>query len=463
MFNHLRRGPGFYRRLFRLALPLILQNLVTTSLGFVDTFMVGLLGSNELSAVTAANTPIFLVQIIILGLLSGQAILVSQYWGKGDQDAINRCTGVALYFGLAISSIVALTLLLFPRTVMSMVTDNALLVELGTPYVRIVGISYVFNAVSSVYIGMQRSTENPLMGMVVFIISMLLNTALNYILIFGKLGAPALGVTGAAAATLLSRMAEFLIVAVYALRDRRVPLRPRTLLRPGDAITRDFVKYASPVLVNETLWGLGFSVMTAIMGHMAISAEILAAHAIMGNIEKFATVACFGVAGATSVMVGKRIGEGAPKEEVYSLGCCLLQVSFLVGLVVSLCLAILLPTVFRPIIFPLFHLDSLSLEIAVIMCVVLICMLPSKAFDITNITGLLRAGGDARMASIIDLTCQWGIAVPLAFLTALVLNAPVAVVCVAIQAENFCKMPWGIIRLRSRKWINNVTKGSDKP
>ena len=207
MLNHLRRRPGFYRRLFRLALPLILQNLVTTSLGFVDTFMVGLLGSDELSAVTAANTPIFLVQIIILGLLSGQTILVSQYWGKGDEDAINRCTGVALYFGLAISSLVALTLLLFPRAVMSMVTDNALLVELGTPYVRIVGISYVFNAASSVYIGMQRSTENPLMGMVVFTVSMLLNTALNYVLIFGKLGVPAMGVTGAAAATLLSRIA----------------------------------------------------------------------------------------------------------------------------------------------------------------------------------------------------------------------------------------------------------------
>lgn len=128
----------------------------------------------------------------------------------------------------------------------------------------------------------------------------------------------------------------------------------------------------------------------------------------------------------------------------------------------SLCLAVLLPAVFRPVVFPLFHLEGLSLEIAVIMCVVLICMLPSKAFDITNITGLLRAGGDARMASIIDLTCQWGIAVPLSFLTALVLNAPVAVVCFAIQSENFCKMPWGIVRLRSRKWINNVTKAPDK-
>ena len=151
------------------------------------------------------------------------------------------------------------------------------------------------------------------------------------------------------------------------------------------------------------------------------------------------------------------IGEGAGREEVYSLGCCLLTVSFGVGFVVSVCLAVLLPTVFIPYLYPLFHLEGLALEIAVTMCVVYLFMLPLKAFDITNITGLLRAGGDSRMASIIDLSCQWVIAVPLTFLTALVFNAPVAVVCLCIQSENVCKCPWGILRLRSRKWINDVT------
>ena len=457
MFRHLHREPGFYKRLFLLALPLILQNLITTSLGFVDTFMVGMLGQNELSAVTAANTPIYLLQIIILGLLSGLSVLASQYWGKGDTDSINRCMGVSLYAGLIIAVSVAAVLFFFPLHVMALVTNNDLLIELGAPYLRIVGLSYIFNTISSVYIGMQRSTENPAMGMIVFGISMLTNTGLNYILIFGKFGAPALGITGAAIATLTSRVLQFVIVAVYAPRYRRVPLMLRLLLRPGGAMARSFLKYATPVLVNEVLWGLGVSVMTAVMGHMAISTDMLAAHAIMGNIDKFSTVACFGIAGATAVIVGKRIGEGAGREEVYSLGCCLLTVSFGVGLVVSVCLAVLLPTVFIPYLYPLFHLEGLALEIAVTMCVVYLFMLPLKAFDITNITGLLRAGGDSRMASIIDLSCQWVIAVPLTFLTALVFNAPVAVVCLCIQSENVCKCPWGILRLRSRKWINDVT------
>ena len=229
MFHYLRREPGFYRRLFRLALPLITQNLITTSLGFVDTFMVGLLGSNELSAVTAANAPIYLIQIIIFGLMSGLTILVSQYWGKQDLDAINRCMGFAMYAGLAIA---AAALFLFPHQVLLLVTDNRTLVEMGAPYLRIVGISYIFNTVSSVYASMQRSAENPALGMKVFAASMLLNTFLNYCLIFGKFGAPALGITGAAIATLTARIVEFLIVLVYALLCRRIPLRPRLLL-PG--------------------------------------------------------------------------------------------------------------------------------------------------------------------------------------------------------------------------------------
>lgn len=460
MFQSLRREKGFYRRVWTLALPLILQNLVTTSLGFVDTFMVGLLGNAEMAAVTAANSPIFLVQVIIFGLMSGLTVLVSQYWGKGDTDNINRCMGVALYIGVCISFAVALSLLLFPTGILGMVTDNSHLIELGAPYIRIVGISYIFNSISSVYVAMQRSTENPAFGMKVFCTSMLVNTGLNYLLIFGKAGFPALGVTGAAIATLTSRVVEFLIVAVYGCRNRRIPLRFSLVLRPGGVILRSFLRYATPVICNETLWGLGTTVLTAIMGHMAISTEFLAAYAIMGNIDKFSTVACFGLAGATAVIVGKRIGEGAEKEEVYSLGLCLLALATAVGLIIAVALAVLLPTFFIPVLYPLFQLSDTSLQIAVTMCIVYIVVMPMRAVDISNITGLLRAGGDARMASVIDLTPLWLCAIPLTAILALGFNAPIPVVCVALQSENFTKMPMGILRLRSRKWINDITRGN---
>ncbi len=461
MWSFLRQGPGFYRCLFGLALPLILQNLITTSLGFVDTFMVGLLGNVELSAVTAANTPIFLVQVIIFGLMSGLTVLASQYWGRGDIESINRCMGVAMYAGLAVSVTMAAVLFIAPVPVMGLVTDNRLLVELGAPYLRIVGMSYIFNSVSSVYVSMQRSVENPQLGLKIFGVSMLLNSFLNYCLIFGKLGAPALGITGAAIATLCSRVAEFIIVAVYALCNRRIPLNIRALLRPGTEFVHRFATYSAPVILNETLWGLGTSVMTAIMGHMSNSAEMLSAYAIMGNIDKFSTVSCSGLAAATAVIMGKHIGEGASKDKVYSLGLCLLTVSTLLGVVIGICLSLLLPTVFIPYLYPLFNLTKEATTIAVTMCVVYACVMPMRAFDFTNITGLLRAGGDSRMAAVLDLIPLWVVAIPLTALTALVLQAPIAVICLCIQSENLCKMPLGIIRLRSRKWINDITQGGE--
>lgn len=457
MFQKLHQEPGFYKQLWALALPLVLQNLITTSLGFVDTFMVGLLGNRQLSAVTAANVPIFLLQVVIFGLMSGLTVLVSQYWGKHDIESINRCMGVAVYAGFSIAAVFAVVLFCFPRPVMSIVTNNPVLIRLGAPYLRIVGLSYLFNSVSSVYAGMQRSTENARFGMLVFGASMLINTFLNYCLIFGHLGAPALGITGAALATFASRVAEFLIVLVYALRDRRIPLMPAALFRPGTAIVKSAVRYSGPVIINESLWGLGTSVMTSIMGHMTISTDMLAAYAIMGNIDKFATVACFGIAGASAVLIGKSIGEGQSKEQVYNLSSCLLTLSAWNGVVISLILAILLPSFLIPYLYPLFKLSAQAAHIAVTMCVIYLCVMPMRAFDVTNITGVLRAGGDARMAAVLDLCPLWLAAIPLTALAALVLHVPVSLVCLATQAENFFKMPLGVFRLRSRKWINDIT------
>lgn len=457
MRNLFRREPGFYKRLFFLALPMVLQNLITTALGFVDTFMVGLVGSNELSAVTAANTPIFLLQCSIFGLMSGLSVLVTQYWGRQDMRSINRCLGVVLYIGLGISSAAALVLFLFPTPIMSIVTNNPLLIELGAPYLQLVGIGYIFNSVSSVYVSLQRSTENPAFGMMLFGTSMLANTLMNYIFIFGKFGAPAMGVTGAALATMLSRVLEFIIVAVCAARSRRTPLILSALLRPGKAFFRKTIHYSAPVILNETLWSAGVSMVTVIMGHMAISADMLAAHAIMGNIDKIATVSCFGVANAAAVMVGKRIGEGASRDSIYQLGISVVVTAFLCGAAVSVLLAILLPTLFIPVLYPLFRLSPQSTYIATTLCIVYIFLLPLRSFDATNIVGVLRAGGDSKAAAILDILPIWLVALPVMALLALVLDAPIPLICLASQGENLIKWPLSILRLRSRKWINDVT------
>ncbi len=459
MFRALHRESGFYRRLWTLAAPMILQNIITTSLGFADIFMVGLLGNAEMAAATAANVPVFIIQVVIFGFQSGMAVLVSQYWGRGDTDSINRCLGVALYAVTGFSTLLALITFLFPAQVLRLITPNEELVDLAVRYIQIVGFSYIFNGISSIYAGIQRSTEYPKFGMLLFGVSMCVNTFLNFVLIFGHFGAPAMGITGAAVATLTSRVVEFVIAAVFALSSRRLPLRWSCILRPGRAIVRSFLTYSTPVVCNEAMWSIGTSMLTVIMGHMANSQDMLAAYALVGNIDKLSTVVCFGLAGSAAVIVGKEIGQGHSRERVYEVSWTLLLVSMLVGGAVMALLLVLLPTFFRPVLFPLFQLAPGAAEAATYLAVVYAVFMPMRAFDITNITGILRAGGDARVASLIDIGPLWLAAIPLMALTGLVLHAPTWVVCIAMQAENLLKCPIGLIRFHSRKWINDVTQG----
>ncbi len=461
MLKALRQEPGFYRRLWALSLPMILQNLITTSLGFADTFMVGLLGNAEMAAVTAANVPIFIIQVMIFGFQSGMAVLVSQYWGRGDLDNINRCMGVALAAVTAVSTAVALVTFFFPAQVLGLITPNADLIDLGVRYIQIVGFSYIFNGISSIYAGVQRSTEFPAFGMILFAISMCVNTFLNFVLIFGKFGAPALGVTGAAVATLTSRVVELAVAVGFALWNKRLPLRWGCILRPGRAICRSFIKYSTPVVCNETLWSLGTSMLTVIMGHMANSQDMLAAYALVGNIDKLSTVVCFGIAASAAVIVGKEIGLGRDQDHVFSVSWTLLLSSMLIGGVVMVGLLILLPAFFQPVLFPLFKLTTGAAEAATCLALVYALSMPMRAFDITNITGVLRAGGDAKVASLIDVGPLWLAAIPLMALTALVLDAPVWVVCLSMQVENICKCPLGLIRFHSRKWINDITRAAE--
>ncbi len=459
MFRALHRESGFYRRLWTLAAPMILQNIITTSLGFADIFMVGLLGNAEMAAATAANVPVFIIQVVIFGFQSGMAVLVSQYWGRGDTDSINRCLGVALYAVTGFSTLLALITFLFPAQVLRLITPNEELVDLAVRYIQIVGFSYIFNGISSIYAGVQRSTEYPKFGMLLFGVSMCVNTFLNFVLIFGHFGAPAMGITGAAVATLTSRVVEFVIAAVFALSSRRLPLRWSCILRPGRAIVRSFLTYSTPVVCNEAMWSIGTSMLTVIMGHMANSQDMLAAYALVGNIDKLSTVVCFGLAGSAAVIVGKEIGQGHSRERVYEVSWTLLLVSMLVGGAVMALLLVLLPTFFRPVLFPLFQLAPGAAEAATYLAVVYAVFMPMRAFDITNITGVLRAGGDARVASLIDIGPLWLAAIPLMALAGLVLDAPTWVVCIAMQAENLLKCPIGLVRFHSRKWINDVTQG----
>ena len=398
----IRREQGFYRRLMKLSMPIVLQNLITFSLGLIDTFMVSQLGNTEMAAVTAANVPVFLLISIVFGVQSGLGILVSQYWGKQDMKSISRSIGVASFVGAAVAAVLAAVLFLWPVQIMDLMSNNHQLSILGAPYLKLIGISYIFNMLSSVYASAQRSAENPSFGMKLFGASTLINTGLNYLLIFGKLGFPMLGIQGAAIATLCARICEFIICTVYALRDKRIRMQWAAFVRPGWDMLRRFLKYASPVVLNEACWGMGNSMLTVILGYTENSVEMLAAIALA-----------------------------------------------------------LLPTLFLPVVFPMFKLFGESATIAAALAVTSFASIPLHAYSISSITGVLRSGGDVLWSAALDLAPQWIVCLPLTALCALVLKTGIWPIALAMQTESVAKMPLCIYRVRSRKWIHDVTANKE--
>ena len=457
MFSYMNRGRAFYRDVVLLALPILLQNLCTTLLGLVDTFMVGALGEAPLAAVQVANTPVFVIQLVIFGLQSGSSVLISQFWGKKDMDAINRVIGIGMYVAGAIAALFAGAMCFAPTQLMGMLTDNPELIPLAASYARIVGPSYLFNSITGVYVGAHRSMANPKLGMIVFAISMSANTFLNWVFIFGNLGAPALEVEGAAVATLLSRILEFAITLAYALANRRFKLRPTLILRPGKPLLHKFFRYSGPVVLNETLWGLGTSMHKVVMGHMEGSTEILAARALAGNLEDLCTVAIFAVGGTTAIIVGREIGAGR-REHIYEIGATLDTLAMLCGTVIGGALVVGAHSFFPALVYPIFDLSPAAMDITTMMLTMIGLCLPLRAFNSVNTVGVLRGGGDVRAASLIDVCPLWLVAVPLSALFGLVLRWGIFWVYVGVIMEQITKFLVGVPRFRSKAWINDVTQ-----
>ncbi|NCC68057.1 MAG: MATE family efflux transporter [Clostridia bacterium] len=456
MFNYMKQERGFYKRVWALALPIVLQNLIMTSLGIVDTFMVGILGEEQMAGVTVANTPIFIIQLVIFGLQSGSAVLISQYWGKKDSDAVSRVIGIGFFFAGTASMAFALVMCLIPEKAMSLFTDNASLIGIASRYIRIAGFSYVFNSLTGVYTGAYRSMGNPKLGLSIFAVSMCLNTFLNWVLIFGKLGAPALGVEGAAYATLISRLVEFSIMIVHSFISKTFIIDLKALIAPGAAMCKKFIRYSAPVLFNETMWGLGTACYPTIMGHMENSTSIMAAYTVAGNIDKIATVMTFSIATTAAIIVGTEIGSGN-RQNAYRVGAALSTTAVFSGLATAGILLILLYTVIDPYVYNLFGLSPLSVRIANMMLLVNCIFLASRSYNSTNIVGVLRGGGDVKAAMLIDILPLWLAAIPMAAICGLVLKTDVLWVVLAVAVENLLKFSFGLWRFRSRKWINDVT------
>lgn len=458
MLSFLKQESGFYKQVFFLTIPIVLQNIITSTLTMADTFMVGMLGEAQMAALTLANIPIFVLQLFLFGVQSGSSILMSQYWGKQDLVNIQRVLGLAMWLSFFISGSFALVMFLHPVEFLSFFGNDPVVVELAASYGQLIGIAFFFNSFTLMYVAAYRSMGKPQLGMYLLGISMVLNLVLNWIFIFGNLGAPALGVRGAAVGTCLARMVEFTIMVIHSQTTSHLRLEPKEMLLPHKETIVKFITYSSPVVLAETAWGLGTSVFTTVMGHMDNSMEILAAQAVAANVERLVMVAGYGTAASTAILIGNAIGAGLPKERVIAKANALAFLGTSIGFFSGLVLVALSFTLLPQFLAPTFGLSEESTSIAQILMLMLALFMAQRTFNTIVVVGIFRGGGDTKKSMIVDLAPLWFVAIPLSIFFGVTLKLSVFWVALAMASESFVKFFIGIYYLRRNDWIRNVTE-----
>lgn len=445
------RDKKFLREMFSIAIPIALQNLITSSLNMVDTLMISDLGKSSIAAVGLANQLFFFYTFIIFGINSGSSIFISQFWGKKDIKNIKRILGLAVGLSAVAGLIFTVIAFFFPQLVMRFFIRDANVVNLGVDYLRIVSLSYMITGIGLAYSIAARSIGQARMPMVVSAISFVINTLFNYLLIFGKFGFPKLGVKGAAYGTLIARIVEIILIIYFVYKN----IEPLTAtIKEMTNWTRDFVnryiRITWPVILNEAFWSLG-QVMYSV-AYASIGEEATAAVQIASTIQNVFFVIIRGLANACTVMVGNQIGSG-DDEEAYKYAIQFLKISTVSGLILGMVLALtpdLTLKLFR-------NLEPSLYEVSRKMIVIMGIFYFIKTFNATLVVGVLRGGGDTKFSMFLEMTSVWLIGVPLAFFGAMVLRLPVYQVLLIVTGEEIFKAIIAYPRVRSRKWIKNIT------
>lgn len=429
-------------------IPVTIQNIFMSSLNLVDTIMVGQLGATEVAAVGQANRFSFILIIVLFAVSSGAAIFTAQYWGKKDVARIGSVTALAFTLNMTIASVFCLAALFFPQQIMFAFSKDPELIAIGAEYLRFVAPAFIFGVLPMLYSFVLRSMENVTLPMYTSILSLSTNTALNYCLIFGKFGFPALGVKGAAIATVLARVIETGVMLWFSRNNGR-PLVAFQDFRISPVLIRQFITTALPVVVNEVAWVLAVTMYAVVYGRMG-TADV-AAMTIMNPIEQFAASCFFGASSATATMVGNKIGAGE-SEAAYLYAKRFAIITPLGAMAVGGLVALAAPYAVR-----WFNVPAEVQTLGRYCLYVLSAALWMKMFNMINIVGILRGGGDTKFSMYLEMGAIWLLGVPSAFLGGLVWKLPIYTVYALTMIEELCKVLIGIHRIVSRKWIHNLT------
>lgn len=434
-----------------LVIPMALQNLINTGVSACDVFMLGKVGETALSASSLARQVQYIMSLFLFGLTSGATVLTAQYWGKGDKKTIERILAMGMCMAVAVTAIFTLVSLLMPETLIRIFTNESEVIREGVKYLRILAFSYIAIGITDVYLYIMRSVERIKVVTAVYLSSLICNVILNAVFIFGMFGCPAMGIRGAALATLLARILELILVIGYAkIYNREILFRMKYFFHMDSGLLKDFLVCAVPVILNEVLWGIANSASTAILGHMGSAA--VAANSVAQVTKEMSMVVSFGISNAAAIYLGKTIGE-KKYQHARAYAERFVKLSILLG--IGSAVIILLSS---QMIIMVMAMTPLTKDYLRFMMCVMAYYAVAQTLDETVIVGIFRSGGDTRFGLIIDLTAMWGCSVLLGAAAAFVFHCSVPVVYALLMSDELVKIPiiWG--RYKNCSWIRNITR-----
>ena len=441
------RKRSLRKEIVRLALPIALQQFMTALVGACDAIMLGKLSQDAMSAVSLATQVTFVFNLFMFAFMAGENMFVAQYYGKGDYTGISQVFSLVTKICGCIAVVFLAGTLFFPEQLMRILTNEETLIVLGSEYLRVIGISYVFSGIAQIFLAIMKNCGAVNMSTLINGVMVILNIALNAVFIFGLSGFPKMGIKGAALATVLATVVQFLWSVGYVLcRIRAVKFSLRSCEKK---LFGRFWQKAVPLLINNLAWGIGFSMYSVIMGHLGTDA--VAANGIANISKNLVVCFCLGLGNAGSIIVGNRLGADR-LQEAKEAGGTLTRTAIIAGIVSGLVLIALSPFITKMV-----DLTPTARGYLQKMLLISSYYIAGKSVNCMTIGGIFAAGGDSKFGMLCDSVTLWCITVPLGCICAFILKLPVMVVYFVLNLDEIIKLPVVYKHYKKYKWIKNLT------
>lgn len=441
------RKRSLRKEIVRLALPIALQQFMTALVGACDAIMLGKLSQDAMSAVSLATQVTFVFNLFMFAFMAGENMFVAQYYGKGDYTGISQVFSLVTKICGCIAVVFLAGTLFFPEQLMRILTNEETLIVLGSEYLRVIGISYVFSGIAQTFLAIMKNCGAVNMSTLINGVMVILNIVLNAVFIFGLSGFPKMGIKGAALATVLATVVQFLWSVGYVLcRIRAVKFSLRSCEKK---LFGRFWQKTVPLLINNLAWGIGFSMYSVIMGHLGTDA--VAANGIANISKNLVVCFCLGLGNAGSIIVGNRLGADR-LQEAKEAGGTLTKTAIIAGIVSGLVLIALSPFITKMV-----DLTPTARGYLQKMLLISSYYIAGKSVNCMTIGGIFAAGGDSKFGMLCDSVTLWCIIVPLGCICAFILKLPVMVVYFVLNLDEIIKLPVVYKHYKKYKWIKNLT------